>query len=198
MRMMRTFSAVNIPVEIKQVLQEEIDRLRALIRGESVRWVRSEGIHLTLKFLGEISNSSLGEIHQTLEREVEKHPSCTLRVGGFGCFPNRRRPRVLWVGITEDNGTLAQVQSSINEKLVPLGFGKEERIFHPHLTLGRVRRNVSTSDITQLQDAINEFDVGQIGQFEVREIHLIESILKPTGAEYCTLGEYTLEGKGDR
>ncbi len=198
MRTMRTFIAVNIPVDIKQNLQEEINRLRALIRDESVRWVRSEGIHLTLKFLGEISNNSIGEIRKTLNREVEKHPTCTLHVGGFGCFPNRRRPRILWVGITEDNGTLAQVQSSINEKLVPLGFGKEERRFHPHLTLGRVRRNVSTSDITQLQDAINEFDVGQIGQFEVREIHLIESILKPTGAEYCTLGEYTLEGKGDR
>ena len=195
---MRTFIAVNIPVDIKQNLQEEIDRLRALIRDESVRWVRPEGIHLTLKFLGEISDSSLGEIHQTLEREVEKHLTCSLRVGGFGCFPNRRRPRVLWIGITEDKGTLAQVQSSIHEKLVPLGFEKEERPFHPHLTLGRVRRNVSKSDLNQLQDAINEFDVGQIGQFEVREIHLIESILKPTGAEYCTLGEYTLEGKGDR
>ncbi len=198
MRTMRAFIAVNIPVEIKQNLQEEIGRLRALIRGESVRWVRSEGIHLTLKFLGEISNNSLEEIHQTLEREVRKHPNCTLSVGGFGCFPNRRRPRVLWIGITEDKGTLAQVQSSIHEKLVPLGFEKEGRSFHPHLTLGRVRRNVSKDDLIQLQDAVNEFTVSQIGQFEVREIHLIESILKPSGAEYCTLGEYTLEGKGDR
>ena len=197
MRTMRTFIAVNIPVDIKQNLQEEIDRLRALIRGENVRWVRPEGIHLTLKFLGEISDSSLGEIHQTLEREVEKHPTCTLRVGGFGCFPNRRRPRVLWIGITEDKGTLAQVQSSIHEKLVPLGFEKEERPFHPHLTLGRVRRNVSKSDLNQLQDAVNEFVVGQIGKFEVREIHLIESILKPSGAEYSTLGEYTLGSRGD-
>ncbi len=198
MRMMRTFVAVNIPVEIKQNLQKEIDQLRALICGESVRWVRSQGIHLTLNFLGEISNSSLGEIRQTLEREIEKHPTCTLSVEGFGCFPNRRRPRVLWIGITEDQGTLAQVQSSINEKLVPLGFEKDGRTFHPHLTLGRVKRNVSTSDLIQIQDAINEFDVAQIGQFEVREIHLIESILKPTGAEYFTLGEYALGGKGDR
>ena len=197
MRTMRTFIAVNIPVDIKQNLQEEIDRLRALIRGENVRWVRPEGIHLTLKFLGEISNSSLGEIHQTLEREIEKHPTCTLRVGGFGCFPNHRRPRVLWIGITEDKGTLAQVQSSIHEKLVPLGFEKEEKPFHPHLTLGRVRRNVSMSDLTQLQEAVNEFVVGQIGKFEVREIHLIESILKPSGAEYFPLGEYTLGSKGD-
>lgn len=196
MRMMRAFIAVNIPVEIKQNLQGEIDRLRVLIRGESVRWVRSEGVHLTLKFLGEISNNSLGEIHQILEREVEKHPTCKLRIGGFGCFPNRRRPRVLWIGITEDKGTLAQVQSSINEKLVPLGFEKEERPFHPHLTLGRVRRNASKSELTQLQDAVNEFVVGQIGQFEVREIHLIESILKPSGAEYFPLGEYTLGSKG--
>ncbi|NOR89660.1 MAG: RNA 2',3'-cyclic phosphodiesterase [Anaerolineales bacterium] len=188
---------MNIPLEIKQNLQEEVYRLRALIRGESVRWVRSEGIHLTLKFLGEISNSSLEEIHQTLEQEVRKHPNCTLSVGGFGCFPNRRRPRVLWIGITEDKGTLAQVQSSIHEKLVPLGFEKEERPFHPHLTLGRVRRNASMSDLTQLQDAVNEFVVGKIGQFEVREIHLIESILKPSGAEYFPLGEYTLGSKGD-
>jgi 2'-5' RNA ligase len=197
MRKMRTFIAVNIPVEIKQALQEEIDRLRALIRGESVRWVRSEGIHLTLKFLGEISNSSLGEIHQTLEREAEKHPPGTLRVGGFGCFPNRHKPRVLWIGITEDKGTLALVQSSIHEKLIPLGFEKEGRPFHPHLTLGRLRRNVSKSELSQLQDVVNEFVVGQIGQFEVREIRLIESILKPSGAEYSTLGEYTLGSKGD-
>ena len=197
MRTMRTFIAVNIPVDIKQNLQEEIDRLRALIRGENVRWVRPEGIHLTLKFLGEISDSSLGEIHQALEREIDKHPTCTLCVGGFGCFPNRRSPRVLWIGITEDKGTLAQVQSSIHEKLVPLGFEKEERPFHPHLTLGRVRRNVSKSDLNQLQDAVNEFVVGQIGKFEVREIHLIESILKPSGAEYSTLGEYTLGSRGD-
>ncbi len=197
MRTMRAFIAVNIPLEIKQNLQGEIGRLRAIIRGEAVRWVRSEGIHLTLKFLGEISNSSLEEIHQTLEQEVERHPTCTLSVGGFGCFPNRRRPRVLWIGITEDEGTLAQVQSSIHEKLVPLGFEKEGRPFHPHLTLGRVRRNVSRSDLTQLQDAVNEFVVGQIGQFEVREIHLIESILKPSGAEYFPLGEYTLGSKGD-
>jgi len=87
MRTMRTFIAVNIPVDIKQNLQEEIDRLRVLISDESVRWVRPEGIHLTLKFLGEISDSILGEIHQTLEREIEKHPTCTLRVGGFGCYP---------------------------------------------------------------------------------------------------------------
>ncbi len=197
MRMMRAFIAVKIPEEIKQNLLEEIDRLRALIHCGSVRWVRPEGIHLTLKFLGEISNGTLGEVRQTLEREVEKHPYSLLRVGGFGCFPNRRRPRVLWIGISEDNGALAQVQTSINEELVPLGFEKEGRPFHPHLTLGRVKRNVSKSELTQLQDAVNEFDVGQVGQFEVREIHLIESILKPTGAEYSTLGEYTLGGKGD-
>ncbi len=198
MDIMRAFIAVKMPMELKQNLQVEIDRLRALIKSESVRWVRSEGIHLTLKFLGEISNDTLGEVRQTLKREVERHPTCKLRVGGFGCFPNRRRPRVLWIGITEDKGTLAQVHSSINEKLVPLGFGKEGRPFHPHLTLGRVRRNVSESDLSQLQDTVNKFVVGQIGQFEVREIHLIESILKPSGAEYSTLGKYPLGRKGDR
>lgn len=197
MRMMRAFIAVNIPLEVKGNLQEEIGRLRTLIRGGPVRWVRPEGIHLTLKFLGEISNSNLGEIGQVLEREVNRHPFFTLRVGGFGCFPNRRRPRVLWIGITEENGTLAQVQTAIEEKLVPLGFGKEGRPFHPHLTLGRVRRNISMSELPQLQDAVDEFVVGQIGHFEVSELHLIRSILKPSGAEYSTLMEFPLGSKGD-
>lgn len=197
MRMMRAFIAVNIPLEVKGNLQEEIGRLRTLIRGGPVRWVRPEGIHLTLKFLGEISNSNLGEIGQVLEREVNRHPFFTLRVGGFGCFPNRRRPRVLWIGITEENGTLAQVQTAIEEKLVPLGFGKEGRPFHPHLTLGRVRRNISMSELPQLQDAVDEFVVGQIGHFEVSELHLIRSILRPSGAEYSTLMEFPLGSKGD-
>ncbi|MCK5319202.1 MAG: RNA 2',3'-cyclic phosphodiesterase [Anaerolineales bacterium] len=197
MRMMRAFLAVNIPLEVKGKLQEEISRLRTLIRGEPVRWVRSEGIHLTLKFLGEISNSNLGEIGQALGREVKRHPFFTLHVGGFGCFPNRRRPRVLWIGITEENGTLAQVQTVIEEKLVPLGYGKEGRPFHPHLTLGRVKRNISMSDLTQLKKAVGEFVVGQIGHFEVRELHLIRSILRPSGAEYSPLMEYPLGSKGD-
>ncbi|TET99179.1 MAG: RNA 2',3'-cyclic phosphodiesterase [Anaerolineales bacterium] len=197
MRMMRAFIAVNIPLEVKGNLQEEIGRLRTLIRGGPVRWVRPEGIHLTLKFLGEISNSNLGEIGQVLEREVNRHPFFTLRVGGFGCFPNRRRPRVLWIGITEENGTLAQVQTAIEEKLVPLGFGKEGRPFHPHLTLGRVRRNISMSELPQLQDAVDEFVVGQIGHFEVSELHLIRSILRSSGAEYSTLMEFPLGSKGD-
>lgn len=197
MRMMRAFIAVNIPLEVKGNLQEEIGRLRTLIRGGPVRWVRPEGIHLTLKFLGEISNSNLGEIGQVLEREVNRHPFFTLRVGGFGCFPNRRRPRVLWIGITEENGTLAQVQTAIEEKLVPLGFGKEGRPFHPHLTLGRVRRNISMSELPQLQDAVDEFVVGQIGHFEVSELHLIRSVLRPSGAEYSTLMEFPLGSKGD-
>jgi 2'-5' RNA ligase len=196
MRMMRAFIAVRIPEEVKGNLQEEMDRLSMLICGEPVRWVRPEGIHLTLKFLGEISDNSLGEIRQTLEREIGRHPSFTLKVGGFGCFPNRRRPRVLWIGVTEDNGTLMQVQTAIEEKFIPLGFEKEGRPFHPHLTLGRVRRNISKADISQLQDAVDGFVVGQIGQFKVGELQLIRSILRPSGAEYSTLGEYPLGSEG--
>lgn len=196
MRIMRAFIAVSIPDEVKRKLQEEIGRLSDLLRDDPVRWVRPEGVHLTLKFLGEISNKNLEEINQLLEREVKSHPFFSLRVGGFGCFPNCRRPRVLWIGITVEDGTLAQVQTAIEEKLVPLGFGKEGRLFHPHLTLGRVRRNISMSEFTQLQDAVKDYVVGQIGHFEVRELHLIKSILGPSRAEYSSLGEYPLGVKG--
>ena len=197
MRNMRAFIAVSIPDEIKRKLQEEIDLLSDLLRGAPVRWVRPEGIHLTLKFLGEISNNNLEKFHQALEREVKGNPFFTLRVGGFGCFPNIRRPRVMWIGITEESGTLTRVQSAIEEKLVPLGIEKERRPFHPHLTLGRVRRNISMSELTQLQDVVKKFVVGQIGHFEVSELHLIRSILRPSGAEYSSLGDYPLGIKGD-
>lgn len=197
MRIMRAFIAVSIPDEVKRKLQEEIGRLSDLLRSAPVRWVRPEGIHLTLKFLGEISNNSLEEIRQVLGREVKKHPVFSLSVEGFGCFPNRRRPRVLWIGITVENGTLTQVQSAIEEQLVALSFKKEGRPFHPHLTLGRVRRSISMSELTQLKEAVKEFVVGQIGHFEVRELHLIKSILGPSGAEYSSLGEYPLGRKSD-
>lgn len=197
MRIMRAFIAVSIPDEVKRKLQEESNRLSDLLCGGQVRWVRTDGIHLTLKFLGEISNDNLGKFRQVLEKEVERNPFFTLRVGGFGCFPNIRRPRVLWIGITEENGTLTRVQSTIEEKLVPLGIEKEGRPFHPHLTLGRVRRNISMSELTELQDAVKEFVVGQIGHFEVSELHLIRSILRPSGAEYSSLGDYPLGIKGD-
>ncbi|MGB2896902.1 MAG: RNA 2',3'-cyclic phosphodiesterase [Anaerolineales bacterium] len=196
MRRMRAFIAVNIPVGIKRKLEEEIERLSTLIHDGSVQWARSEGIHLTLKFLGEITNSHLGEIRQTLEREIEKHPLFTLSIEGFGCFPNSRRPRVLWIGITEATGALTKMQTAIEEELGQLGFVKEGRSFHPHLTLGRVRRNISLSDLSQIQDAVEVYVVGQIGQFEVREIHLVRSILRPSGAEYSSLGEYSLGRKG--
>ncbi len=190
---MRTFIAVNIPIGIKEEIQEEIERLRTLIHGRSVRWVRPEGIHLTLKFLGEITDDHLGEICHTLEREVAKHPFFTLRIGGFGYFPNSRSPRVLWIGTTEETGALMKVQTAIEEKM---GFVKEGRPFHPHLTLGRVRRNISLSDLTQIQDAVETHVIGQIGKFEVRELHLVRSILRPSGAEYSSLGVYPLGRKG--
>jgi len=193
---MRAFIAVNIPVGIKRKLQAEIEKLSTLSHAGSVRWARPEGIHLTLKFLGEITKSHLGEIQQTLEGEIEKHPMFTLSIGGFGCFPNSRRPRVLWIGIAEETGALTTMQTAIEEELGQLGFVKEGRSFHPHLTLGRVRRNISLSDLNQIQDAVEMYVVGQIGQFEVREIHLVRSILKPSGAEYSSLGEYSLGRKG--
>ena len=192
MHIMRAFIAVEIPLEVKQNLLEEIDRLRVLIRGQTVRWVKPAGIHLTLKFLGEITAEQVGEISKVLEREIDRLSSFTLDVGGFGCFPNNRRPRVLWIGITGETDPLLKAQSVIEENLVSLGFDHERRPFRPHLTLGRVRRNLSFSDFSRIEDAMGSFEVGQVGQFKVSELYLIRSTLKPTGAEYSNLGEYRM------
>jgi 2'-5' RNA ligase len=194
MDMIRAFIAVPLPGSLLDELENLQRRLDRRVPDRSVRWVRPEGVHLTLKFLGDTPAAKLPEIKQALAAVARNAPGCTFTVGGLGCFPNPHRPRVVWVGVQEPTGRLAAVQDAVEEVMAPLGYEPEGRGFTPHLTLGRIGRRASRGDAAQVGEVVASIDVGQLAEVAVTGFDLIRSVLKPTGAEYTTLTEFPLSG----
>ena len=192
MEKIRAFIAIELDESIKDGLTELQERLKGKVPRGSVRWVRTAGIHLTLKFLGDVPADQIGEITRALQKSCQGFAPFSLSCGGLGCFPTLKRPRVVWVGIQEETGTLAQLQKAIEENVAPLGYPTEKRKFSPHLTLGRVQRRVSSGDRRRLGELVGASEIGMLGQMEVRSVNLIRSDLRPSGAVYTRLAEVEL------
>jgi 2'-5' RNA ligase len=190
----RSFVAIEIPETVRLELMEDIAHLKHDVPARTVRWVRPEGIHLTLKFLGDVPFEKIDQISATLESVCLEYVSFSVNIGGFGCFPNFHRPRVLWIGIQDLSTQLAPLQADIEDQLFELGFERETRRFHPHLTLGRVKRVRNREEAQRLTSVLEDVKIGNIGQFHVNEISLMRSDLKPTGAVYTRLVAAKLGG----
>ena len=189
---MRAFVAIKLDQHLITQLQNQANRIQSIIGEDVVRWVRPEGVHLTLKFLGEIDKKQSHAL-QRLLREVSAEISpFVIRVAGFGCFPAVRKPRVLWVGVEEESGGLLRLQQMLDHRLNDLGFPREKRRFHPHLTLGRVKRHIRGQDLSQEAQRLHSVEIGSLGELRVDQIHLVRSELGPGGARYSTLGAFTL------
>lgn len=184
---MRTFIAIKLDQDIKRGLSQLIEELRIrCTEGRGIKWVKPEGMHLTLKFLGEIEEDRLPHIETALKRISEQHTPFSLRVKGTGCFPPKSKvPRVLWVGI-EEGGVLERLQIQIEEEMERIGFPKEHRRFHPHLTLGRVK---VASNLGETLNLLEKYQDKTFGEMEVTHLTFYRSVLKPTGAEYSVLSE---------
>ena len=187
MNTLRTFIAIVLPGEILRLMSQVQAQLKAAAPPGSVRWAHVEGIHLTLKFLGPVPASQIDVITAAMAAAARNVSPFTLTVGSAGCFPNIKRPRVVWIGINEPTGRLNSLQRAVESTLSPLGYPSEERGFQPHLTLGRATRDASANDLKRLGELVAAANVGTLGQVSVTEIALIKSDLKPTGAEYTTL-----------
>lgn len=180
---MRLFVAIAIPQEIRNALASFIKELRAI--APQVKWVRAENLHVTLKFLGNTEESKLPAIENTLNA-IRSTASVSLAFCGLGFFPNDKRPRVFWAGmVSSDN--LKALASEIDNAAHCLGFPLEERPFAPHLTLARFEPPGMPPNLasTIAQNATREF-----GALTTNQFHLIQSTLKPTGAEYSTLRSF--------
>ena len=188
----RTFVAIPLPQPLLDGLSSVQRQLEKQIPPRSVRWVRIEGIHLTLKFLGDTPTEKLPDIKRALAAVARHAPACTFTAGELGCFPNPRRPRVIWIGVQEPTGRLAALQAAIEEAMAPLGYSPEGRGFTPHLTLGRVGRRARRSDVTQVGEVIARTTVGSLAEVTADYFALIRSVLKPTGAEYIPLENFSL------
>ncbi|MFQ5812112.1 MAG: RNA 2',3'-cyclic phosphodiesterase [Anaerolineae bacterium] len=194
MKQIRTFIAIELDETISAALADLQAQLKAKIPQGSVRWVKPGGIHLTLKFLGDVPANRIEEIERALTQACAGVPSFSFSVGGLGCFPSPRRPRVLWVGVQEESGTLTRLQKAIEDRMEKLGFAPEGRKFHAHLTLGRAQRRASSGDVRRLGQLVSETEIGSLGQMEAWAVSLIKSDLKPTGAVYTQLAAMELEG----
>ena len=190
---MRLFVAIELPAELRRLLEERSNTLSSLIHSDIIRWVRPEGIHLTLKFLGDVSSEKLEAVKEVISTVGPHFSPFEYSVGGLGCFPNMRRLRVLWVGVEERSGSLQALQAEIERGYQTLGFEKERRPFHPHLTLGRVRRGARHPEHQTIADTIASVEQLSLGEYRAEDICLYRSELKPTGAVYTILLAVPLE-----
>lgn len=190
--MIRSFVAIELPDPAQDALRGVSERLRRKVPYDSVRWSRVSGIHLTIKFLGDVSEADLPKIKTALAQVGQRHGPFRFTIGGVGCFPNVKRPRVVWVGIEEVTGSLAALQRDVEKSLAALGFQPEKRAFHPHLTLGRTKRNVGSRDRGRLGEVIATAGIGELGQVQVRSFVLMRSDLRPDGAVYTPLALFDL------
>ena len=185
MILQRTFIALEIPQEIQQIIHKEIAHLRNTI-GTLIRWVPSENMHLTLKFLGNISPANLDMVTQMIRAEADSCQPFVMQVGGLGSFPSPKRPRVIYIGL-QAPAELEALQHGIESATTRLGYESEERSFSPHLTVGRVRQNILASDQQKIQRALEETQIDSLGTARVDSLHLYNSELKPTGSVYTRL-----------
>lgn len=182
----RSFVAVNLPVEIiNKVMEVQAElRTRAQRAGMRVGWVPATGMHVTLKFLAEIPEETVWAVRDTLTERLAGRSALRLQLCGAGAFPSRSHPRVLWIGIKSNGEALTRLGTDVDQWLEQLGFSKETRPFHPHLTLGRVKE--SPADVLEGLEAID------LGACTVREVVLYRSILRRQGAEYQPLARIPL------
>ncbi|MCA1960265.1 MAG: RNA 2',3'-cyclic phosphodiesterase [Desulfomonile sp.] len=185
----RAFIAIELPEGVKFFLKEIVAELKSF--GGDVRWTRPEGIHLTLKFLGNVQSETIPTIRKILEPELALQQPFSVAVRGLGAFPGLNRPRVLWVGVSAAEGTLAPLVAKVEELMEPLGFPKETREFNPHLTIGRVKSGRLNRDLTS---AIRQMGFISGPGFEATSAVLFQSILKPSGAEYVPLAHFPFRG----
>jgi 2'-5' RNA ligase len=183
----RAFVAIHLPDSMRMAVGEEIANLQKLLPEGAIRWARPNGIHLTLKFLGYVPPGEIEKAKSVVESVAKNHPPFTFEVGTLGCFPNRRRPRVLWVGVHEPSGLLAELHSTLESQFEHLGFEREDRPFHPHLTLGRTKRQAARSTTHALAEALEPVEIEVLGQVPADELRLYRSDLKPSGAVYTVL-----------
>jgi 2'-5' RNA ligase len=195
MATVRTFIAIELDEELRANLRDLQDRLRGQLAPRSVRWVRPQGIHLTLKFLGDTPVSRLDDIKAALAQAATEVGPFTFTVGGLGCFPHTRRPRVVWVGLQEPTGALVRLRDAVEAQVALLGFPTEKRPFSPHLTLGRVQRRASKSEVHEIGEVVAASMIGTVDEMDVTVVCYIKSDLRPSGAVYTTLLEAEL-GRG--
>lgn len=195
MEAIRAFIAIELSEEIRQKL-DELEKTIQARTGESakkaVRWVPANNMHLTLKFLGEVSSGNVEALAGMLRTEAARHPRFEMTVDSLGAFPNLHRPRVIWVGAKAPPDLFA-LQKAIEAETRQLGYPTEDRSFSPHLTLGRIAQNARPEEVAQVARVVEDLKIGELGKVRVDRLHLFRSDLHPSGSIYTSLYNFQLK-----
>lgn len=189
---LRMFVSIQLPAAIQACAAGLIDRCRDELPSRSVRWVKPQNIHLTLRFIGNVSSRELDAIKSGMADAVCGARPFSLRVGRLGCFPHVRSPRVLWLGVQGDLEPLGILESKVTRETKAWA-RPEDRAFHPHLTLGRVvtRRR---EELEPFAAVLHNVVAPSSCPWSVEEVHLMQSELLPTGSQYSALASFPLVG----
>jgi 2'-5' RNA ligase len=189
--MIRAFIAVELPGGVRERLGELQAVLRRARLGVNVSWVRTENIHLTLHFLGDIPESSVPTIGKQLDEVTACRAPFDVAAGGLDAFPGWNRARVIWVGCDDRRGRLGELAGAVREAMERVGFQPERREFAAHLTLGRIKFPRPDATLTKVADSLKDTARGTI---RVRDVHLFQSELHPHGSIYTRLSSHCLKG----
>ena len=182
---MRAFVAIEITQAVASKLNNVQDALQEAVGGQAVRWVSLDRMHITLKFLGEISVDQASQLLQEFRRATESVEPFALAATGLGCYPHCRRPRLLWAGVEDDLSELELLQNVTERCAVQLGHTPERRRFSAHLTLGRVRSELRRAEVDALSEAIRAAKGLRFAEWRVAEIVLMKSPLARGRAQYA-------------
>ena len=192
MEQIRSFIAIELPDNVRSALAELQTELQTN-KQPQVKWVGPHGIHLTLKFLGNIATAKISDVTGAIEQASRGFSPLSLEVKGLGVFPNFQRVRVVWVGVGGDVDRLKQLQQRIDSNLVPLGFARESRPFTPHLTLARVREKATPTEQQHLGQLIAGARFETAHRFTAESINLMQSHLTTEGAIYRQITTISLK-----
>ncbi len=186
----RLFVACEVPDDVKESIGEVIENLRNR-SGNAVRWIRPEGVHVTLKFLGEVPTKKLPAVKLAIQEAVVGHSPFELEFSNIGTFGGREGLRIMWVGIAGDVLRLEALVRAVNAALAVVGFEPERRPFRPHLTLGRVRDEISTRHRAEIEVAVGKVSVPPVS-WRTAQVSLMRSRLTAQGATYEVLATFPL------
>ena len=186
----RLFIAINLPKGIKDAIGDCRRKLASQLDGRSVRWTRSEQLHITLKFIGYVTEDFVAEITNVMTTACQGTGPLRLRAEGLGCFPRVRSPRVFWVGISGNIEPLLALQKRIDASTEQWA-EPEEREFTPHLTLARLKEP-RPMDVRAIVSFVERNQAAHFGEWEARQVDLMQSVLSPSGATYCCLASVPL------
>jgi len=183
---MRAFIAIDFPQPMIEKISQIISTCKTQTPKKAIKWVEAENLHLTIKFLGDVSPDQLTAIKSIITSECEHRVTFDISVGGLGMYPNQHQPRVVWLGISE-GAPLVEIHAGLNRELARINLPPDTHKLSPHLTIGRIRRQTDVSTVKEIGQTLSQLKDEPMGTIRVDTVNLYQSELRPQGPLYTRL-----------